>query len=109
MPLHPLGTQGRCAEGRGQGQGDSPDVGRERSEHSLPRAGGGLGWGRCFSLAQSSLERTTPTQPSPNLGEGVIERVQLLHQFTSFHVPSGWRQAVPVPLWLWPLAETPVW
>ncbi len=43
----------------------------------------------------------------PRLGEGTTS-VAALSQFISFQVPSGWRQAVPMPLWLWPLAETPV-
>ncbi len=36
----------------------------------LPRAGGGLGWGRCFSSAQSSLEGTTLAPTLPQLGGG---------------------------------------
>jgi predicted small lipoprotein YifL len=38
--------------------------------NSLPRGGGGLGWGRWFSSAQSSLERATPTPTLPQLGGG---------------------------------------
>src|SRR5215204_6182208 len=37
----------------------------------LPRAGGGLGWGRRrFTSTRSSHERTTPTPTLPQLGGG---------------------------------------
>ena len=54
----------------------------DSSSYPLPRAGGGLGWGRCFRLTQSSVERTTPAPTHPHLGGGgkrsVLARALLL-------------------------------
>src|SRR5262245_47294115 len=56
---------------------------------SLPRRGGGLGWGRRrFSSTQSSSERTTPTPTLPQLGGGRSRQSPLMRYQLDLGSPS---------------------